>query len=72
LLPYAIEAAIAALPGANRYAGMLFAVDYAAFGAVMMLFLLFEPRGLVGIWRRVQTYFLLWPFKHRPLSSAGK
>jgi branched-chain amino acid transport system permease protein len=72
VLPYAIEAAIAALPGANRYAGMLFAVDYAAFGAVMILFLLFEPRGLVGIWRRVQTYFLLWPFRHMPLSSGRR
>ena len=55
-----------ALPGAQRYAGLLFAVNYAAFGVVMILFLVFEPQGLVGIWRRVQTYFLLWPFKHRP------
>ena len=35
---------------------MLFAVNYAAFGVVMILFLVFEPQGLVGIWRRVQTY----------------
>jgi branched-chain amino acid transport system permease protein len=67
LFPYAIEAALRALPGAQRYAGMLFAVNYAAFGAVMILFLVVEPLGLVGIWRRVQTYFLLWPFKHRPM-----
>jgi branched-chain amino acid transport system permease protein len=65
LFPYAIETAIRALPGAQRYAGMLFAVNYAAFGAVMILFLVFEPLGLVGIWRRVQSYFLLWPFKQR-------
>ena len=65
LFPYLIEAAVRMLPGAQGYAGMLFAVNYAAFGAVMMLFLVFEPLGLVGIWRRVQTYFLLWPFKHR-------
>jgi branched-chain amino acid transport system permease protein len=69
LFPYIIEAALRALPGAQRYAGMLFAVNYAAFGAVMILFLVFEPLGLVGIWRRVQTYFLLWPFKHR--QAAG-
>jgi branched-chain amino acid transport system permease protein len=65
LFPYIIEAAMRTLPGAQRYAGMLFAVNYAAFGAVMILFLVFEPQGLVGIWRRVQSYFLLWPFKHR-------
>ena len=34
-----------ALPGAQRYAGVLFAVNYAAFGAVMILFLVFEPLG---------------------------
>jgi branched-chain amino acid transport system permease protein len=70
LFPYAIEAALRSLPGAQRYAGTLFAVNYAAFGAVMILFLVLEPLGLVGIWRRVQTYFLMWPFKHRP--RAGR
>jgi branched-chain amino acid transport system permease protein len=70
LLPYAIEAGMATLPGAQRYAGLLFAVNYAAFGLVMILFLLFEPLGLVGIWHRMQTYLLMWPFRHRPLSSG--
>jgi branched-chain amino acid transport system permease protein len=70
LFPYAIETALLALPGAQRYAGELFAVNYAAFGLVMILFLIFEPLGLVGIWRRIQSYFLLWPFKHRPLSGS--
>jgi branched-chain amino acid transport system permease protein len=69
LFPYGIEAALRALPGAQRYAGALFAVNYAAFGAVMILFLVLEPLGLVGIWRRVQTYFLMWPFKHRPMAG---
>ena len=50
---------------------MLFAVNYAAFGLVMILFLVFEPLGLVGIWRRIQSYFLLWPFKHRPLAGSA-
>ena len=72
LFPYGIEAGLRALPGARRYAGMLFAVNYAAFGAVMILFLVLEPQGLVGIWRRVQTYFLLWPFKHRPVAGPRR
>jgi len=72
LFPYLIEAALQKLPDAQSYAGVLFAVNYAAFGAVMILFLLFEPLGLVGIWHRVQTYFLLWPFKYRPIAGAGK
>ncbi len=72
LLPYAIEAALMTLPDAQAYAGLLFAINYAAFGMVMILFLLLEPLGLVGIWRRVQGYFLLWPFRYRPLSGARK
>jgi branched-chain amino acid transport system permease protein len=72
LFPYGIEAAIGALPGAQRYAGSLFAVNYAAFGVVMILFLVLEPQGLVGIWRRVQTYFLLWPFRHRPTAGPRR
>jgi branched-chain amino acid transport system permease protein len=69
LLPYGIEALVGALAGTQSYAGLLFAVNYAAFGVVMILFLLLEPSGLVGIWKRVQIYFLLWPFKHRPMAG---
>jgi branched-chain amino acid transport system permease protein len=54
-------------PTPERWATAVFAVNYAAFGLVMILFLVFEPQGLVGIWRRIQGYFLLWPFKQRPL-----
>jgi branched-chain amino acid transport system permease protein len=39
---------------------------------VMILFLVLEPLGLVGIWHRVQNYFLMWPFKYRPLAGARK
>jgi len=72
VFPYAIEALLGFLPNARALAGDIFALNYAAFGVVMILFLLLEPLGLVGIWRRVQNYFLLWPFKYRPLASARK
>jgi branched-chain amino acid transport system permease protein len=70
LLPYAIEASLMKLPNAQNYAGVLFAINYAAFGAVMIAFLVFEPLGLVGIWKRVQSYFLLWPFRHKPVAGG--
>jgi branched-chain amino acid transport system permease protein len=70
LFPYAIESLVAAVPTPAAWANSLFAVNYAAFGLVMILFLLFEPAGLVGIWRRVQDYFLLWPFKRKPLAAS--
>ena len=72
LFPYAIEALVGLIPGGERYAGDLFAVNYAAFGVVMVLFLVFEPLGLVGIWRRIQTFFLLWPFKQQPVGGARR
>jgi branched-chain amino acid transport system permease protein len=70
LFPYIIETGLLSLPGAQRYASLLFAVNYAGFGFVMILFLIFEPLGLVGIWHRIQSYFLLWPFKHRSASGS--
>ena len=71
VFPYLIEAALLRLPDAQGYAGAIFAVNYAAFGLVMILFLVFEPLGLVGIWRRIQNYFLLWPFRHRPVAGTA-
>jgi branched-chain amino acid transport system permease protein len=32
------------------------------FGVLIIVFLVFEPDGLAGIYRRVQTYFKAWPF----------
>jgi branched-chain amino acid transport system permease protein len=72
LFPYWIEGALHALPGMERYASDLAAVNQAAFGVVMILFLLYEPLGLVGVWRRIQNYFLLWPFRYRPVGGGGK
>jgi branched-chain amino acid transport system permease protein len=67
LFPYVIDAVTALLGIAGRLASVIFAVNYAAFGLVMILFLAFEPQGLVGLWRRMHSWFLLWPFKQRPL-----
>lgn len=70
LFPYAIEWTMQLLPFAQQVSGMVFAVNYAAFGLVMIGFLVFEPQGLVGIWRRIQDWFLLWPFRQRPLAAS--
>ena len=70
LFPYVIEGAMEALGLAERLASVVFAVNYAGFGLLMILFLVFEPQGLVGIWRRTQNWLLLWPFKQKPLAGA--
>jgi len=33
-------------------------------GVVIILFLIFEPRGLVHLWGMVKAYVRLWPFSH--------
>jgi len=38
--------------------------NVAAFGLLIMVFLIVEPTGLNGIWSRVKTSFKNWPFTH--------
>lgn len=35
-----------------------------SFGLVIVLFLLFEPRGIARVWQRMKDYFRLWPFRY--------
>jgi branched-chain amino acid transport system permease protein len=35
-----------------------------SFGLVIVLFLVFEPRGLYNWWRLVRSYFRNWPFRY--------
>lgn len=62
LMPYGIEGAVLSIPGSDQYAGGIFALIYATFGAVMIGFLMFEPLGLVGIWDRLIAKYS----RHRP------
>jgi branched-chain amino acid transport system permease protein len=45
-------------------AGQLPAVQNAVFGLVIILFLIFEPRGLDRIWQRAKDYVRFWPFRY--------
>lgn len=40
------------------------AVQVVVFGLVIMLFLIFEPRGLNRIWQRMKDYVRFWPFRY--------
>ncbi|MCG6909514.1 MAG: branched-chain amino acid ABC transporter permease [Deltaproteobacteria bacterium] len=35
-----------------------------SFGLVIVLFLMFEPRGIANWWRIMRNYFKLWPFRY--------
>ncbi len=40
------------------------AIQNALFGAVIIAFLIFEPRGLDRIWQRLKDYVRFWPFRY--------
>jgi len=42
----------------------LFPLQTVVFGALIVVFLIFEPHGLAEMWRRVKAYFRLWPFEY--------
>ena len=67
LLPYAIDAIGRMLHVPTRFTTYMFAIQYASFGLIMIIFLVLEPGGLVSIWNRIKSYFILWPFKYKPL-----
>lgn len=67
LLPYTIDALGKMLHVPERFTTYMFAIQYATFGLIMIIFLVLEPGGLVAIWNRMRDYFILWPFKHKPL-----
>jgi branched-chain amino acid transport system permease protein len=71
LLPYGIDIAAAMLKLSGAAELYIFPVKFGVFGLLMALFLIFEPQGLVGIWRRVRNWFALWPFRYRPLRAAS-
>lgn len=60
--------------GAEPRAQMLYIVpsQVVIFGLAMILFLMFEPRGLVGIWGRIRAYFELWPLRQSVLTERKK
>jgi branched-chain amino acid transport system permease protein len=40
------------------------AIKLLIFGLTIVLFLVFEPKGLARIWQRVKDYVRLWPFRY--------
>jgi branched-chain amino acid transport system permease protein len=42
----------------------IFQVETILYGALIIGFLIFEPRGLFGIWHRIRSYWKTWPFSY--------
>jgi branched-chain amino acid transport system permease protein len=65
LTPELLNVVSAALSNMVPAMGMMFIpMKAVVFGALIVLFLIFEPLGLAEIWRRIKAFFLLWPFSY--------
>jgi branched-chain amino acid transport system permease protein len=69
LLPFAVERLFEALPW--QLGTTAFGIEQAAIGIAIIGFLLFEPDGLIEVYRRIATYFERWPFRYRELKGGG-
>jgi branched-chain amino acid transport system permease protein len=67
-LPRLIETASTSLPFVSPTGEggtvTVSSLNQIAFGVLIIVFLLFEPLGLVEIWRRIKRYFTNWPFSY--------
>jgi hypothetical protein len=51
---------------------ILAGIHQVAFGSLIVGFLLFEPRGLTEIWRRIRFATAGWPFGYRSASRSAR
>ncbi len=64
LVPELLRAVVAFIATwAPRATEVLSPAQQVVFGLLIMGFLVFEPHGLLEIWRRVRRMFHLWPFR---------
>lgn len=67
LLPQIIDSASSWLPFIGDGAGGVLSpaqLERILFGVLIVVFLIFEPLGLYGIWIRVRNYWKAWPFSY--------
>ena len=71
LLPYVLDQIFLLLDLKMR-ANILAGVHQITFGALIVAFLLFEPRGLAEIWRRMRSAVGDWPFRYRSVNRSSR
>jgi branched-chain amino acid transport system permease protein len=63
LVPELLKLIVSALPLGGNATLVLSPVRTIVFGALIIVFLIFEPLGLAEMWRRTRRAFHLWPFR---------
>jgi branched-chain amino acid transport system permease protein len=71
LLPYVLDQLLPLLDFRIR-PNVLAGIHQIAFGMLIVGFLLFEPRGLAEIWRRIRSAASDWPFRYRSVSRSTR
>lgn len=56
ILPHFIDYLVDLLGTSGRIASHIFALKFSLFGLLMIMFLIFEPQGIIGIWSRVSYH----------------
>ncbi len=68
LIPRLVEALSPTIPFVSHTAAgsgvTVFVLNQLLFGVLVVLFLVFEPLGLAGVWARLRTYLRTWPFSY--------
>ncbi|WP_336205621.1 branched-chain amino acid ABC transporter permease [Nonomuraea sp. LPB2021202275-12-8] len=63
-LTRALPALVPVISGDTTQTPNVFQVETVLYGLLIVLFLVFEPRGLFGLWIRAQNYWKSWPFSY--------
>jgi branched-chain amino acid transport system permease protein len=64
LVPELLRAGVSlAAQWSPRAVEILSPIQQVVFGLLIIGFLVFEPHGLVEVWRRIRRFFHLWPFR---------
>jgi branched-chain amino acid transport system permease protein len=71
LLPYVLDQIFLKL-ALNIRPNVLAGIHQIAFGSLIVGFLLFEPRGLAEIWRRIRSAAADWPFRYRAVDRSTR
>ncbi|TXK39678.1 branched-chain amino acid ABC transporter permease [Nonomuraea sp. C10] len=59
-----LPALVPLISGDTTQTPNVFQVETVLYGLLIVLFLIFEPRGLFGLWIRVRNYWKAWPFSY--------
>jgi branched-chain amino acid transport system permease protein len=73
-LPYWITDLVNALPQhlsvVESLQNSIYAVQSGVYGLIIILFLIFESRGVVAVWLRLKAWLLLWPYQRRGIMET--